>query len=153
MPSASSTLRRFDITIAGEINLDLILYGLPEQLPLDRELLATGFQATLGSSSAILAHNLGMLGARVGFATLLGRDDFGNMGLARLEMAGVDLSHVQYSETQTGITLLSHSDVSGCNGRVVALSPRPRLFGRFAAFSSLFVVSAQEPAGGPAGNI
>jgi hypothetical protein len=44
MPSASSTLRRFDITIAGEINLDLILYGLPEQLPLDRELLATGFQ-------------------------------------------------------------------------------------------------------------
>jgi sugar/nucleoside kinase (ribokinase family) len=108
MPSASSTLRRFDITIAGEINLDLILYGLPEQLPLDRELLATGFQATLGSSSAILAHNLGMLGARVGFATLLGRDDFGNMGLARLEMAGVDLSHVQYSETQTGITLLLH---------------------------------------------
>ena len=94
--------------LAGEINLDLILYGLPEQLPLDRELLATEFQATLGSSSAILAHNLAALGARVGFTTLLGRDAFGKMALAKLDEAGVDLSHVQYSETQTGITLLLH---------------------------------------------
>ena len=30
----------FDIAIAGEINLDLILYGLPEQMPTERELLA-----------------------------------------------------------------------------------------------------------------
>ncbi len=108
MSSAFSPSPRFDVTIAGEINLDLILYGLPEQLPLDRELLATGFQATLGSSSAILAHNLGMLGARVGFTTLLGRDAFGKMALAKLESATVDISRVQYSETQTGITLLLH---------------------------------------------
>ena len=31
---------RFDVTIAGELNLDLILYGLPEQLLPERELLA-----------------------------------------------------------------------------------------------------------------
>jgi len=40
--------KRFDITIAGEINLDLILYGLPEVMPLERELLASDFRLTLG---------------------------------------------------------------------------------------------------------
>ncbi len=31
---------KFDITLVGEFNLDLLLYGLPEALPLERELLA-----------------------------------------------------------------------------------------------------------------
>ena len=44
-------MRRFDVTIAGELNLDLILYGLPEELPGDRELIASGMMLTLGSSS------------------------------------------------------------------------------------------------------
>ncbi len=26
----------FDVTIAGEVNLDLILYGVPEELPRER---------------------------------------------------------------------------------------------------------------------
>lgn len=51
-------MKSFDVVIAGEINLDLILYGLPVSMPLERELIATDFRATLGSSSAILAHNL-----------------------------------------------------------------------------------------------
>ncbi len=99
---------RFDITLAGEINLDLILYGLPEQMPLERELLASGFRVTLGSSSAILAHNLATLGARVGFQTRLGRDDFGQLALGRLAESGVDLSEIRYSEdgTGTGVTIL-----------------------------------------------
>lgn len=37
----------FDVTIAGEVNLDLILYGLNEEIPVDRELLASGFAMTL----------------------------------------------------------------------------------------------------------
>ena len=56
----------FDVTIAGEINLDLILYGLPAEMPLERELLADDFRLTLGSSSAILAHNLAALGIQLG---------------------------------------------------------------------------------------
>jgi hypothetical protein len=53
---------RFDVTIAGELNFDLVLYGLPPELPRERELLATDMALTLGSSSAILAHNLASLG-------------------------------------------------------------------------------------------
>lgn len=98
----------FDITIAGEINLDLILYGLPARIPTERELLATGFEATLGSSSAILAHNLACLGMATGFITRVGRDEFGRLALKRMAESGVDLSRVikADNETRTGVTVL-----------------------------------------------
>jgi sugar/nucleoside kinase (ribokinase family) len=100
----------FDITIAGEINLDLILYGLPQNMPVERELLASDFQMTLGSSSAILAHNLAVLGAKVGFVTRAGKDEFGEVALGRLQESGADLSRVIFDATgkSTGVTLLLH---------------------------------------------
>ena len=98
----------FDVTIAGELNLDLILYGLPEILPPERELLATGTILTLGSSSAIVAHNLASLGCKVGFSSVVGDDDFGEIALQRLRAAGVDVSTVRRlgGETQTGLTVI-----------------------------------------------
>lgn len=100
--------KRFDVTIAGEINLDLILYGLPEVMPLERELLASDFCPTLGSSSAILAHNLSALGVSVGFITRLGDDALGNMALDRLAEKGVDLTCVKRISggASTGVTIL-----------------------------------------------
>jgi sugar/nucleoside kinase (ribokinase family) len=98
----------FDVTIAGEINMDLILYGLPEVMPLERELLASGFGMTLGSSSAIVAHNLAALGVSVGFITRLGDDPLGNIALERLGEKGVDISCVKRVSggTSTGVTIL-----------------------------------------------
>jgi sugar/nucleoside kinase (ribokinase family) len=105
-------MKNFDITIAGELNLDLILYGLPAEMQTERELLATDFRATLGSSSAIVAHNAATLGARVAFTTLVGTDDFGRLALDRLRAAGVDTSQTIQSEAiATGVTiLLPHGD-------------------------------------------
>ena len=37
--SEQKSVRRFDVTLVGEFNLDLLLYGLPEELPVERELL------------------------------------------------------------------------------------------------------------------
>ncbi len=85
---------RFDITIAGELNLDLILYGLPEVLPPERELLTDRMMTTLGSSSAIVAHNLAALGSRVGFQSRIGDDSLGQIALQRLNESGVDVSRV-----------------------------------------------------------
>jgi len=65
---------QFDISVVGELNLDLVLYGLPEKLELDREHLATELGLTLGSSSAIFAHNFALLGNRVGFSSAIGDD-------------------------------------------------------------------------------
>jgi sugar/nucleoside kinase (ribokinase family) len=99
---------RFDVTIAGEINLDLILYGLPQEMPVERELLASDFRFTLGSSSAIVAHNLASLGLKVGFVTRVGSDELGKLALARLAESGVDLTHVQAGggSSGTGVTVL-----------------------------------------------
>ncbi len=51
-------MARFDVTIAGELNLDLILYGLPETLPAEQEVLANNMMLTLGSSSAIVGNTI-----------------------------------------------------------------------------------------------
>lgn len=100
-------MRTFDVTIAGEINLDLILYGLTQEMPVERELLASGFQLTLGSSSAILAHNLAVLGSRVGFITCSGNDELGRVALSRLASSGVDLAHsFTHRSVSSGVTVL-----------------------------------------------
>ena len=75
---------RFDVTLAGELNLDLILDGLPDALPPETELLADDMMLTLGGSSAIVAHNLAALGSRVGFISRIGSDHFGDLALERL---------------------------------------------------------------------
>ncbi len=87
-------MRRFDVTIAGELNLDLILYGTPDEIPRERELLVSDFNVTLGGSSSIVAHNLASLGSRVGFVSCVGDDQFGELALARLSAAGADVSKV-----------------------------------------------------------
>ena len=101
---------RFDVTIAGELNLDLILYGLPEQLAPERELLADRMMLTLGSSSAIVAHNLSVLGSRVGFQSRIGDDPLGQIALERLQEGGVDVSKVCRvpGAITTGLTVILH---------------------------------------------
>jgi sugar/nucleoside kinase (ribokinase family) len=112
-PCKPSKERPYDLAIAGELNLDLILYGLPLIMETERDLLGTGFVATLGSSSAIVAHNAALLGLRVRFATLVGDDDFGRLALDRLKQAGVETSDaVVDPAVTTGVTiLLPHGNV------------------------------------------
>jgi sugar/nucleoside kinase (ribokinase family) len=100
-------MRKLDIAIAGEINLDLILYGLPQELPAERELLGTSFTITLGSSSAILAHNLAALGSRVGFVGKVGDDPFGKLALERLAESGADITRVvRTQKTASGVSII-----------------------------------------------
>jgi sugar/nucleoside kinase (ribokinase family) len=98
-----------DLIIAGEVNLDLILYGLPQSIPVERELLASGFEMTLGSSSAILAHNISLLGTRTGFVTRVGGDELGRIAMERLAESHADLSRVVRDDSaQTGVTIMLH---------------------------------------------
>ncbi|HTA94715.1 MAG TPA: carbohydrate kinase family protein [Verrucomicrobiae bacterium] len=96
-----------DVSVVGELNLDLILYGLPEKLQLEREILASNLSITLGSSSAIFAHNLARLGSSVGFSSSIGGDPLGEICLQRLGESGVDLSGVRrFAEKTTGLTVI-----------------------------------------------
>ena len=103
---------RFDVTIAGELNLDLIMYGLPEQLLPERELLADRMMLTLGSSSAIVAHNLSALGSPVGFQSRIGDDPLGRISLERLQESGVDVSRVRIVQgtRTTGLTVILYHE-------------------------------------------
>ncbi len=104
-PSAPSP---HDVSVVGELNLDLILYGLPPELDPERELLADALAVTLGSSSAIFAHNLAVLGTRVGFVSRIGDDALGQVALERLAAAGVDVSRVRKAggASATGLTVI-----------------------------------------------
>jgi len=96
-----------DVSVIGELNLDLILYGLPQELILEHEHLAKDLSITLGSSSAIFAHNLALLGNKVSFSSSIGSDPFGEICLKRLGESGVDLSRVRRMPGKTtGLTVI-----------------------------------------------
>jgi len=97
-----------EVCVVGELNLDLILYGLPADLVLDREHLASDMAFTLGSSSGIFAHNLCVLGTQVGFISKIGNDPLGKMATERLSEAGVDISRMKQGtgSTSTGLTVV-----------------------------------------------
>lgn len=98
------------ILVAGELNADLILSGLPS-LPIPgRELIGSGFTMALGSSSAITAARLAVLGAddpayAVGFTGLIGSDDIGHFVLEQLHHFGIQTDGVQIVDTPTGVTI------------------------------------------------
>ncbi|HXY24626.1 MAG TPA: carbohydrate kinase family protein [Candidatus Acidoferrum sp.] len=96
-----------DVSVVGELNLDIIFYGLPEKLELEREHLAKDLSITLGSSSAIFAHNLAYLGNRVGFNSCIGSDPFGEICVKRLGESQVEVSHVRkLAGKTTGLTVI-----------------------------------------------
>ena len=99
--------KRFDISVLGELNCDLILYGLPPVLEPEREHLAKDFALTLGSSSAIFAHNISLLGSRVGFTSCIGGDPLGKFCVEHLSESGVDVSGVKrLPNKNTGVTVI-----------------------------------------------
>lgn len=105
--------RRFDVTLVGDTNLDLLMYGLADELPCERELLATDLAIRVGGSGAITAHNLSALGNQVGFISTAPGDEFGKMCHSELRLAGVDLSRsVPLPDSRTGVTVhLQHREL------------------------------------------
>jgi len=97
-----------EVCVVGELNPDLILYGVPTDPKPDHEYLLDGLRLTLGSSSAIFAHNLAALGTRVGMISKIGADAFGEMCLGWLRAAAVDTSRIVVSKNNvaTGASVI-----------------------------------------------
>ena len=97
--------------MVGELNVDLILNQLERFPELGREIIAKQMLLTLGSSSAIFASNLSVLGSRVAFCGRVGRDSFGDKILHDLAAKGVDTSYIIHSSTSdTGITVALNAE-------------------------------------------
>ncbi len=108
------------VLIAGEINLDLILYDYSAFPSLGREVIVDECLMTLGSASAITAVGLSRLGVPVRFVGKIGQDSWGDQCLKEMRAAGVDTSLVSRTqEVQTGITV----SVSSSTDRALVTFP------------------------------
>src|SRR5437016_13934932 len=92
MWNETTRVKRFDISVLGELNCDLILYGLPAVLEPEREHLANDFALTLGSSCAIFAHNISLPGSSGSFASCIASDQLGKFCVEPWSERAVDLS-------------------------------------------------------------
>jgi len=141
------------LAFVGELNADLILYGLPPVLESEREHLADDFAMTLGSSSAIFAHNISLLGA-VLVSLPASRGSTRKFCLDRLSESGVDVSasksfqvrprdHCDPSSCQAA----PNPDLSGHHFRLAICSPRLGLSPQRSPFhlSSFFLLRGLRP--------
>jgi sugar/nucleoside kinase (ribokinase family) len=93
------------VLVVGELNMDLILSGLVQFPEMGKEILADGMTLGMGSSSAIFASNLSVLGVPVRFTGRVGSDTFGDRIVGELSARGVDTRFIIRDELPTGITV------------------------------------------------
>ncbi|MGN6495424.1 MAG: carbohydrate kinase family protein [Agriterribacter sp.] len=100
-------MKKFDVSVIGELNVDIILNGNDSLPKIGKEILAKQMSLTLGSSSAIFASNISSLGASVAFIGKLGEDVFGSLVLQTLQKSKVDTNAVKrLSDLSTGATIV-----------------------------------------------
>ena len=109
-------MKKNDVLVAGELNIDIILDeidGFPE---IGKEILSDRMTVTLGSSSAILASNLAVLGSEVAFMGKIGDDSFGKLILQTLNTKKVNTgSVITQSNLTTGATIVLNYDKDRAN--------------------------------------
>ncbi len=99
-------MRPLDVIAVGELNADLILTALKIKPEFGHDKPLDDYALTLGSSTALFAHGLARLGARVGFIGVGGQDAFGELAVRYLLDAGVDVSRTQLRQgLRTGLTV------------------------------------------------
>lgn len=92
--------------VVGDLNIDLILSGLPRLPRFGEEVLATGLVQRLGGSAANFAVCCARLGLKVAFVANVGRDEFGDFLRGKLQEWGVTTDYVRrHPDLATGITV------------------------------------------------
>ena len=103
--------KKFDVLVAGELNVDLILNKIDSFPEMGKEKLAREMTLTLGSSSAIFASNISALGVKVSFIGKIGQDSFGDLVLESLKKRNVNTDFIIADEnSKTGATIILNYD-------------------------------------------
>lgn len=98
--------KKYDVLVVGELNIDLIMNDIEMFPEIGKEVIANQVKQTLGSSSAIFASNLSVLGTKVSFLGKVGYDSYSAQVSASLKKAQVDISNLlKTSSYLTGITV------------------------------------------------
>ena len=99
-------MKKLDVVVIGELNVDLILTGLPSIPEMGQCKLSKDMHFTLGSASAIFASNIARLGLNVGFVGKIGGDFLGDFILQSLNNRNVDTSQIiKDNNAKTGISV------------------------------------------------
>lgn len=97
---------KYDVLVVGELNIDLILNNILAFPTLGKEVMAGDMILTLGSSSAIFANNLSILGSKVSYLGKVGNDQFAEKIFSSLKNSGVDVRNIIKSpDFLTGLTV------------------------------------------------
>ncbi len=103
--------KEFDILAIGELNVDLILNDIQQQPKLGKEIIARSLEVILGSSTAIFASNISIMGASVAFLGKIGKDSFADTVLNSLRDKGVNTDFIlQTAEFKTGASIALNYD-------------------------------------------
>jgi sugar/nucleoside kinase (ribokinase family) len=94
------------VLVIGELNVDIVLSGLPSPPVLGSEVLAQEMRMVLGSASAIFATGIARLGHPVCFVSKTGDDDFGRFCREALHNAGIATHGLLLSQRPTGATIV-----------------------------------------------
>jgi len=106
MTKAETGGQRYSILAVGEVNIDLILSGLPRVPEFGTELLASGFSKRLGGCTANFAVFCARLDEKVALVSCVGDDEFGSFLIEELSQHGVSIDYVRYEhELPTGVTV------------------------------------------------
>ena len=101
-----SRLKRPQVLVIGELNVDIVATGLRTLPEMGSEILVKDCELTLGSASAIFAVGMAKLGHKVTFVSHVGRDSFGDFCIAALKGLGVSTKNVQRKANEkTGVTI------------------------------------------------
>jgi len=103
--------KKYDLLVVGELNLDLILNKIQSFPKMGTEIIADEMNLSLGSSSAIFASNISVLGIKTAFAGMIGDDNFGDLVLSSLQDKNVDTSFIKINNKhKTGLTVALNYD-------------------------------------------
>jgi len=92
------------VLCAGNMVYDIVVRPV-ESLMWNTSIWVDSIEQHLGGNGASTSYTLGILGVPVRLLAAAGRDSFGDLLLARLEGAGVDVSAVTRSEAPTATTV------------------------------------------------
>ena len=113
-------IKELDAIVVGELNVDLIFNKIDSIPEVGKEVLAKEMYLTLGSSSAIFANNLSILGSKVSFVGKVGYDSYSALVTSSLKRGGVQIDNIIKSTGEyTGITVAFSFD----NDRMMVTYP------------------------------
>lgn len=109
-------MKNIEVLVVGELNVDIILDHIEGIPAIGKEILANKMNITLGSSSAILASNLSILGAQTAFVGKIGKDNFADIVLNAFKEKKVNTEHIIVdSQLKTGLTVVLNYDNDRAN--------------------------------------